>query len=281
MYSNSWDSSSKPPPANNPFLESSAANRFPALDSPQPSFQSTGASPYGSQSVSPSSQFAQSPYGMQQPQQQFGGWNGQPQQMQNQLMYNQGQGGFSGFSSPMQAQATGMGGYGQQYGQQNIYSPQFQSPAQPQYTGYPQFQQPAVSPPPQQQYQQSMISEFDPFGGSGGGSSTGSNGGAWNSTQQQGNFAQQYKTGPNGQQHPRAFIQSRKAELESWNPSVWNQAIIIFEDLKKAWENRRSELQRNLLAGQYLTAQDTANLQAVCSLIISNAMNFLYSVTDD
>jgi len=262
MYSNSWDSSSKPPPANNPFLESSAANRFPALDTPQTSFQSTGTSPYGSQPQSPSPQFLQSPYGVQQPQQQFGGWSTQPQQLQSQPSYNQG--GYSGYSSPIQTQPTGFGGFGQQYGGQNVYGGQFQSPAQPQFTGYPgQFQQqqqpmsPAV-----QQYQQNVITEFDPFSGSSGASNTGAVGGAWNNSQQQGSGnIGQYKTGPRGQQHPRVFIQSHKAELESWNAVVWRQAITAFEDLKTAWENRRADLNRNLLAGQYLTAQDTANLQ--------------------
>ncbi|KIJ50981.1 hypothetical protein M422DRAFT_27089 [Sphaerobolus stellatus SS14] len=269
MYHNPWGPSTtspKPQPENNPFLadsHTSASQRFPALDTSQSSFQSS--SSFGSRPLSPpSSQFSQPSYGIQQPQQQFGQqWSGQPQ-YQNVATFNQG--GYSGFNGSVQAQPTGFGGYGQNYGHPSSYGGQFATPGQPQYTGYPQFQQSPSTVTSPQQYQQSLINEFDPFSNSTPSNNPSSTGGSsYNSSQYQGSTGggQSYRTGPNGHQHPRAFIQSHKGELESWNSSAWSQAISTFEELKKAWENRRAELHKHLIAGQYLTTQDTANLKSM------------------
>lgn len=262
MYGNNpWGSSpsSDTTPANNPFVESSAVNRFPALDLPQQSYGSP--SPYPSQSYSSSpSQFQQSPYGAQQSQPQYTQWNGQPQPQSP--TFNQG--GFQTYAAapPQQYQPTGYAPFGEPFGQpfgQQAYGGQLQG----QYTGYIQSPQPSAS---SQQYHQNAISQFDPYNGS-----SGSNGGSANNLSGQGQNAggtpttsvQPQRLGPSGQQHPRQFIQSHKVELESWNAAAWKQALNSFDELKRAWERRRIELQKHLLSGQYLTAEDIASVNEV------------------
>jgi hypothetical protein len=44
---------------------------------------------------------------------------------------------------------------------------------------------------------------------------------------------------PPGVQHPRAFVQSHKPELEAWDPTTWKQIQNSFEALKTAWELRK------------------------------------------
>lgn len=247
MYS-SWDSSSLPQSysANNPFAESSASNRFPALDAPDNSYQASSPS-YSSQST-PS---FQTPYGYQQPQQQFTQWAAQPQ-LPSPGLYSQR--GSIGFSGGIQPQVTASGGYGQQYGQSNMYG------QQPQFIGQSQF----ISPAPPQQYQQNIINEFDPFARSS--APTQASGGRSWISQPQANIANQFqRVGPKGHQHPRSFIQANKSQLESWNSATWSQVIVTFEELKKAWENHRAELQRRLLSTQYLTSEETAYLNSVRS----------------
>ena len=265
MYHNRpWEASSasESTSTNNPFLESSASNRFPALDTSQ----SLGSpSVYPSQTYnSPLSQYPQSSYSTQQIQPQYTSWNGQPQPQSP--LFNQG--GFQGYAVPQQQyQSAGYGPYGQQYGQQ-AYVGQLQPQPQPQvqYTGYMQTQQ---QPVPPQQYQQSVISQFDPYAASGG---SGGNTNGWSGQNQNhgGSVSpiQTQRSGPSGQPHPRQFIQSHKVELESWNAGTWKQAISLFNELKRSWEKRRVELQKHLVGGQYLTAEDIESLNAACFLII-------------
>lgn len=273
MYHNDhWGASpaTDPIPANNPFLESSASNRFPALDT---SPQSLGSPPppsgYPSHQTYPSSlsQFPQSsPYGTQQIQPQYTSWNSQPPQSPT---FNQG--GYPGYVSPQQQYpSSGYTQYGQQYGQQT-YGGQVQP--QPQYTGYVQNQQYPVSP---QQYQQSIITQFDPYAGSGG-TTNGWSGQSQNQNQgaAAGSSVQAQRAGPSGQPHPRQFIQSHKVELESWNAATWRQAIALFNELKRSWEKRRIELQKQLVGGQYLTAEDIESINGVCFLpLMYTCLNF-------
>ncbi|KAF8589810.1 hypothetical protein K439DRAFT_1612388 [Ramaria rubella] len=262
-HNNPWGHSSSSEPsfsANNPFSESSASNRFPALDqsTSQPSFQYQ--SPYPSTSPSPSYFQQPSPYGMQQNMQQYPQWNGQPQQPQSP---SHNQGGFAAYPSPQQQyQSTGSGSYGQ--GQQATYGGQLQPQPQlqQQYTGYMQYPQSPVSP---QQHQQSVISQFDPYSGSSGNTS------GWNGqSQNQNQGGNVMHTGPSGQSHPRTYIQSHKVELESWNAGVWKQALSTFEELKRAWERRRQELQKHLISGQYLTAEDITSVNGMIKSSESN-----------
>ncbi|KAF8526319.1 hypothetical protein BU17DRAFT_62300 [Hysterangium stoloniferum] len=256
---NNWERkhmSRSPQPANNPFLESSASTRFPALDEDQyqPSLQSPQS--YSSQSVSPSpSHFQRSSYGMQQ--QQFNQWSGQQQSPGG---YNQG-GGYAGHVFAPQPSGLGSQPYGGPfpYGAQQ---PQLQ--VQTQYTGYPQFQPSHM--PLQQQYQQpNPISEFDPYSGL-----PASPNGLSTPTLVSQPTGQPQRLGPSGQQHPRAFIRSHKVQLDTWNSFSWKQALGTFEELKSAWETRRGDLQKHLYSGQYLTAVDIANIKAMIKQSESN-----------
>ncbi|KAF8515544.1 hypothetical protein JB92DRAFT_2914288 [Gautieria morchelliformis] len=264
-HTNPWGtSSSESSPANNPFLESSASNRFPALDdTPQQSFGSP--SLYPSQAYSPPlSQFQQqSPYATPS-QPQYTQWGNQTRPQS--ATYNQGS--LQGYAATQQQyQPLGHTSYGQQFGQQ-AYGGQLQPQPQlqAQYTGYIQNQQPPVSP---QQYQQDIISQFDPYNGSGGntndwgGQTQVLSGTAPSSTQSR-------RLGPSGQPHPRQFIQTHKVELESWNAATWNQALNLFDELRRSWERRRTECQKHLLSGPYLTADDEASVKGMIKSSESN-----------
>jgi hypothetical protein len=272
-HNNPWGpspSSDTSIPANDPFLESSASNRFPALDTSEPSFRPS--SPYSSQSYSsPLSQFPQSSYNTQQIQPQYTQWNGQVQPQSP--TFHQG---FQNYAAApqQQYQLSGYASYSQQSGQQ-AYGGQLQSQPQlqAQYTGYMQSQQPSVTP---QQYQQSIVSQFDPYSGSNG--SGGSNNGWSGQTQSQSSTpsspTRPQRLGPSGQQHPRQFIQTHKAGLESWNAATWKQAINTFEELKRSWERQRKELQNHLVTGQYLTVEDIASVNGVRVLAIDDQLTY-------
>lgn len=282
-HNNPWGPSSDTSiPANNPYLDSSAANRFPALDTSEQSFGSP--SPYSSQLSSSSlSQFSQSPYSAQQSQPQYTQWNSLPQPQSP----ASNQGGFQSYlAAPQQQyQPSGFASYGQQFGQQ-AYGGQLQLQPPPQlqaqYTGYIQNQQPSVSPQPQQ-YQQSIISQFDPYSGSGGsdGSTNGWSGQTRNQSGTPTSPTQPQRLGPSGQQHPRQFIQSHKVELESWNSATWQQAINTVDELKRSWERRRKELQNHLVSGQYLTAEDIEGVKGVRILDMNGHLVFILLSTDD
>jgi len=127
-----------------------------------------------------------------------------------------------------------------------------QQQMQAQYTGYPaqqtgySYQQTGYGYPPQQQQQQQLLAQFDPYANraqqlsptgtpsvptTGGGGAVGPQ--------------------PPGVQHPRAFVQSHKVELEAWDPTTWKQIQNSFEVLKTAWEVRKrtAESQVRALGG--------------------------------
>lgn len=255
---NPWGaSSSSDLPANNPFLESSAANRYPALDTSQ---QFQPLPPYPSQSFSPSSSQFQ-PYG---PQNQ---WNSQ-MQLQSPTV-GPGSGVYYGMPQ-QQSQPTGFASIGasQQFSQ-SAYGTQAQ--LQSQFTGYPQYQDTTVSPQQYQQHQQTVVAQFDPYNGV-----TNSQ----NQSHSDGPTALSpnlQRTGPSGQQHPRQFIQSHKVELESWDATIWKQALLTFEELKRSWEMRRVELQKHLISGRYLSAEDIAQVNGVRWLNFREAIFHLFS----
>jgi hypothetical protein len=267
-HTNPWGaSSSEPSPANNPFLESSASNRFPALDTPQ---QSEFGSPslYPSRTYSPVSQFQQqSPYATPGPPP-YTQWNSQARPQS--ATYDQRS--FQGYAAPQQQyQPSGHTSYGQQFGQQ-AYGGQLQPQPQlqAQYTGYMQNQQSPVSP---QRYQQAIISQFDPYSGPGVNTNHWSGQGQTQSGTAPSSTLSQ-RLGPSGQQHPLQFIRIHKVELESWNAATWKQALNLFDELKRSWERRRIECQKHLLSGPYLTADDEANVKGVCFLISYQCISF-------
>ncbi|GJJ08696.1 hypothetical protein Clacol_002915 [Clathrus columnatus] len=291
MSYNTWgynayppSTSPKPQPANNPFLETSAANRFPPIDpssstSPQPSpalgYQISQNQSYGQNYGQPAS-FQYQQYGGQQQSNYNPSSIPQQQWTSVQPGYNH-TGGYNEYSQQSQPQFTGIS---PNYGQ--LQSPYPAQQQQFQYTGYPQFQQQQQPQFNAQQYQRNLVNEFDPYNnvsplanpGSGPSAFAAQQSGnpqynAGQSQQQQQSYTPS-RTGPSGQQHPRDYIRLHKAELESWNAASWKQIISIFQDLKGSWERQRADLQRHLLAGQYLTQDDTAALNAMIKSSESN-----------
>ncbi|RDX57278.1 hypothetical protein OH76DRAFT_1395079 [Lentinus brumalis] len=251
-----------PPPelSNNPFIDhpANAMARFPDitgsddpssaqytawLNKPSTSAISTNNSGYYGNASSPQG------YGsgyQQQPQ--ATGWGqgsgfSQPQQQQP---YNQA---FS--PPPVQPQPSGMpfqpsSSFGQQLSAHvnGAYTGMPQAPQQ-QYTGYTQslqygqgYQQGYPGQQPQQQQQQppQYLSEFDPYAG-------GQNGAAPTPGGAQTPAGSGFRP-----QHPREYVQAHKAELESWDSYSWKQVQNSFEELKRAWEIRKGELEARLRA---------------------------------
>ncbi|TFK72885.1 hypothetical protein BDN72DRAFT_869285 [Pluteus cervinus] len=62
-----------------------------------------------------------------------------------------------------------------------------------------------------------------------------------------------------GELHPREYIRTHKAEVESWDTYAWKQLLGCFDSLKHVWERRRDELkvlveQAKLQESQYAAA---------------------------
>ncbi|KAF8896378.1 hypothetical protein BD779DRAFT_581384 [Infundibulicybe gibba] len=49
-------------------------------------------------------------------------------------------------------------------------------------------------------------------------------------------------TSPSGNPHPREYIRTHKAEIESWDTYAWKQLLGAFDNLKDSWEVRKNEL---------------------------------------
>ena len=54
----------------------------------------------------------------------------------------------------------------------------------------------------------------------------------------------------NGNPHPRDFIRTHKAELETWDTYAWKQALGTFDALRDAWEARKREVEARVGAAQ-------------------------------
>ncbi|CAE6470090.1 unnamed protein product [Rhizoctonia solani] len=176
----------------------------------------------------------------------------QPQYGQPNLGYNQ-----SGFMQQQQPQPGYMQsqpnfGYGmgqgmpqvtpysstQQYpGQQSQFSPvQYQSqypmsPVASTPTGFPyQTQQPS---------NYNAVADLDPY-------SSLSDTSFANPQPQSQSQSQYLASGPQTQtqygEHPRAFVQKFKTELEQWDPVAWKQVMLRIADLRSAWEVRKRDL---------------------------------------
>ncbi|OJT11448.1 hypothetical protein TRAPUB_12000 [Trametes pubescens] len=267
MYS-SRPSYSSPPPelSNNPFIDhsSNALARFPDI-SGSDDLSSGSSNQYTSWLNRPqtsavnTNQSGYFPQGATSPTGYGGGYQAQPQAT------GWGQQGGSGFAQPQQQQPYGQmmspplaqpqmssgqfqpsSSFGQQLvghvnGAYGGGAPQ-QQQQQPQYSGYPTspqygqgYQQGYPSQQQQQPQQQQYMAEFDPYSQNQGGTPGAGAGG-------------QYPGQPQQRQHPREFVQSHKSELEVWDSYTWKQAQNTFDNLKAAWEVRKTELEARLRA---------------------------------
>ncbi|KAI0367779.1 hypothetical protein BV20DRAFT_970104 [Pilatotrama ljubarskyi] len=187
---------------------------------PQPTGWAPGGSGFSQTQPQPQPQPQQPPYGQMMspaPQQQMSAGPFQPSSSFGQQLVNHLNGAYGPGVSPAPQQQQQYAGY--------PMSPQYGQGYQ---QGYPGQQQPQQPP----QY----LAEFDPYSQNQGGQG-GTPGGA----------------GPGGQyagkrQHPREFVQTHKAELEAWDSYTWKQAQNSFEDLKSAWEARKTELEGRMRA---------------------------------
>ncbi|KAG6332450.1 hypothetical protein ID866_6642 [Astraeus odoratus] len=225
MYANNYAAQSPNPVelSNNPFLNdpSNPYTRFPDI--------SASASAH-----SPPQQFHsglgygdQAHYQAQQYQQQLTPYPGQYQwqpQVQNQSQFAS--------TSPLIPQSTGYGfqptsAFGQQL-QQHAFQTGYHNGQQYLNQGYPPQPNPAY------------LSEFDPYA---------PQPTSPNRSQVTGSPA---GVAPPGQQHPRDFLRSHKAELESWDSYSWKQLIGACDSLKDAWNVRKQQAERTIqqLGGQ-------------------------------
>ncbi|KAJ7650304.1 hypothetical protein FB45DRAFT_887541 [Roridomyces roridus] len=204
---------------NNPFASSDAQSRYPdlnALHDPSAAQFTGWVQPGGA--------------GFQnQQQQQF-----QPQQQPFNSSYQQG---FTP-QSPSQFQPTSSfgqelrGSYGYLQGQNMAQSPGG-----------------AYNPVQQQLSQSSYIAQFDPYASIG----QGWDGGVPQQQQQAqgptspGGLFTPTSTSATGQsQHPREYLRTHKAEVESWDPYAWKQLLNAVDALKGAWETRKKEVEGNI-----------------------------------
>lgn len=112
-----------------------------------------------------------------------------------------------------------------------------------------QQQQPAFSPAQQQVHNNpGYIAQLDPYASIG---QAGWDGGAPSSSstapqQQSQSSIPTTSPGPSGQQHPREYIRTHKAEIEAWDTYAWKQFIGTFDTVKDAWATRKRELEQNI-----------------------------------
>ncbi|ESK94613.1 hypothetical protein Moror_14337 [Moniliophthora roreri MCA 2997] len=234
-----------PGPTNNPFSSdpSSAYNRFPNIDTspspPNPQFTSwmQPGSGSGFQSPQPQQQ-QQQQYQQYNPQFNPGGYSmqnmgGQQWGMQSPISQPTGFQPTSNFGQQLASQANGSS-YGYLNGQQQQQQQQHYNPAQQQ----------LASP--------GYLSQFDPYASIGQG---------WDGSSQIVQQTPQQIQSPmsptsgsgftgtttsrsvTGEAHPREYIRTHKAEIESWDSYAWKQLLDSFDALKDAWQTRKKELE--------------------------------------
>ncbi|CAE6492020.1 unnamed protein product [Rhizoctonia solani] len=177
----------------------------------------------------------------------------QPQYGQPNLGYNQ-----SSFiqqqpqpqPSYMQSQSSFGYGMGQGVPQATMYSPTQQYPGQqsqlPSMQYQPQYPMSPVASTPtgfpyqtQQPNSYNAVADLDPYSSL---SNT-----SFANPQPQPQSQPQYEASASQPQtqygdHPRAFVQRFKTELEQWDPVAWKQAMLRIADLRSAWEVRKRDL---------------------------------------
>jgi len=221
--------------SNNPFINdpSQPHTRFPDLNS-QSSVQDPGTSqfaPWLQQqpgATSPTSYFPQQSGLYQQPtfqpQQQFTpGYNtAYPIQNVSPPPTNQPFQPLSSFGQQLAGQINGSAyGYPQQQGQ-NPTSPQ---------SGFLAQQQTQTSP--------GYLAQFDPYAPVGQGWEGQAQVQSPTQVQSPGSSS---ATSPTGDPHPRNYIRTHKAEIESWDTYAWKQLLNTFDALKGAWEKRKKDV---------------------------------------
>ncbi|KAK7050957.1 hypothetical protein VNI00_005069 [Paramarasmius palmivorus] len=281
-----------PGPMNNPFSSdpNSAHNRFPDINTspspPNPQFTSWMQQGSGSG--------YQSPQPQQQQQQQYQQYS--PQSQFNPGGYGmQNTGGQQWGSMPMASQPTGFqptSSFGQQLASQISGSGYgyLQQQQQQQQQPYNPAQQQLSSPG------YNNVAQFDPY------ASIGQGWDGTNPNQNQNQNPQQFQqlSGPMspvgsgsgfagttsrsvaGEVHPREYIRTHKAEIESWDTYAWKQLLNSFDSLKDAWQTRKKELEGKVAqlqlqvqysGGGYYAAQiqqEAARLQSLTKEADSN-----------
>ncbi|CAK5268534.1 unnamed protein product [Mycena citricolor] len=239
--------------ANNPF-QLDPQSRFPALE-PSPGQDPTGQftqwlqpgmqSPGGNMGP----QYSQQQFTAQQPQQPQFHQQFQPQAQQFSPGYAPQQ-QWQGMQSPIPFQPTSS--YGQQLpGQPHISGSSY---------GYLQQQNTsagtAYTPAQAQLQSPGYAAQFDPYSALG----QGWDGVAGQSQQQPAQLQTQAgtpgslmspggaqsptttSTSPTGQLHPRDFVRVNKARIEIWDPAAWRDLFAVFDGLKDAWGERKTEI---------------------------------------
>ncbi|KAF9003933.1 hypothetical protein BDQ17DRAFT_1279315 [Cyathus striatus] len=242
MYNSGYSTSPPVAGINNPFSSdpSNPRNRFPEISSPT--------SDGGSQYIAwLNNGINSNPTGYPQQQQQQIPQFQQPgfqQQMPQEM--NTGYGQQSGYlNSPSGFQPTSS--FGQQLAAHVSGSSYGYLNGQP--TGMPPQQQNAYRPAQQQVQSPGYVAQFDPYAPIGQG---------WDG-QNQNKMTQSQSQPPNQFQaqsqqsvgtsvnstnssHPREYIRTHKAEIESWDSYAWKQLMNCFDALKNAWDGRKKEL---------------------------------------
>ncbi|QRV87527.1 hypothetical protein RhiJN_15545 [Ceratobasidium sp. AG-Ba] len=247
-------------PTNNPFASdsggaydatASASSRFPDINNigggpSQPQWQQP--QQYGQ----PNQGYGQSPYGqsgfMQQQQPQQTGYMQQPN-----MSYGMGQ----GMGMQQTPSSFGYSSSAQQYPAQ-----------QSQFMGGQYQPQMGMQSP--NNYQN--VVDLDPYSSLSGASFANSQ--PQSSYQPQSQFQSsqpQQQPQPSSQygEHPRAFVNKFKADLERWDTAAWKQLIVRITSLRRSWEDRKKDLNGALEGARYNGWTPSEILQ--CQAMIKDA----------
>ena len=310
MYSNGGYGSTNPEITNNPFINdpTNAQSRFPDLSATVQSPVSQGA-PTGQYTSWPPGGYQPQPGSMYPVQQ------GYPQQQQQQPYDGGGGGGGggggyviagSGYLSPGLGQLQPQPTYKQPFQPSSAFGQQLVGQVNGSGYGYLQGQaqggpKPESLSAPQHQIRNNpgYIAQFDPYASIGQG---------WDGQNQQGQGQSQSQsqllsvsptrssfsspiststptstsTNPTSSNptssnpHPRDYLRSHKAELESWDTYAWKQLFNCFDALKDAWvsqsqllRGQSTQMQAQMQYGGYYAAQmqqELGRLQTVSAV---------------
>ncbi|CAE6465394.1 unnamed protein product [Rhizoctonia solani] len=181
--------------------------------------------------------------------------------------------------SYMQSQPSFGYGMGQGMPQSTPYSPAQQYPSQqsqfspvqyqPQYSMSPVGSTPTGFPyQTQQPNNYNTVADLDPYSSL---SNT-----SFANTQSQPQSQTQYSASGSQLQtqhgdHPRAFVQKFKTELEQWDTVAWKQVMLRIADLRSAWEVRKRDL-NSALEGARFNGWTPGEMQQ-CQAMIKQAVD--------
>ncbi|KXN84740.1 Serine/threonine-protein kinase HT1 [Leucoagaricus sp. SymC.cos] len=232
---NGYGGVTSPPLTNNPFIDhpSSTTQRYPDISQPPVVVNSNQSTGWGNGGGGQFQQFQQQqPPQFQQSQQQW--------QMNSTLNPPNTSGMLTG---QVQPQPTG-------YQMQSSLNRGVISGSSYSYlsgSGQPQplqQQQTSYNPAQQQLQSPSYLMQFDPYAAIGQGSSSSMQ--HFSSSHIDTpvlSAAQPTSVSAAGDPHPREYIRTHKALIESWDRFTWNSFLELFEKLKSAWEMRKKELE--------------------------------------